>query len=237
MIDTNPSVLWLILARSGSKGVPNKNIRPLGGVPLLAWRIHNALPLKGEVWLSTDSDRYAAIGKKYGAQVPFLRPAELSGDTATSVDACLHAMHYAESIGKKFDMLCLLQPTSPFVRTESLQKALLALKQNPEADSAVAVKKVHPSSFFIQEKTQYLDMLARRFAQAENTRRQDIPAEITPCGGFFFIYWNNFLENLKFYTEKTIPIVLDENETLDIDSELDFKFAEYLLQSNKKTEL
>jgi CMP-N,N'-diacetyllegionaminic acid synthase len=89
-------VLWLITARSGSRSVPDKNILPLGGHPLLAYRIAVARTLAGaeNVWLSTDSERYAEIGRAYGASIPFLRPPELSTDATPSVDVVLHAMDH-----------------------------------------------------------------------------------------------------------------------------------------------
>lgn len=216
-----PQTLWLVAARSGSKGFPGKNIRPLGGIPLLAWRVKTALPLAGEVWLSTDSEEYAAIGRKYGAKTPFLRPAEFSSDDASSVDVCLHAMHYAESQGRKFDFLCLLQPTSPFVTTESLRRGRDALWNEPEANGAIAVKEAHPSSFVMQPDNKYLDVLARRFAGLD-TRRQALPKEITPCGGFYFVRWNVLKKYKSLYTKKALSILLRGKEVVDIDSEFDF---------------
>lgn len=225
--------LWLIPARSGSTGLPHKNIRQLGDKPLLAWRIETTKPLAHEgsaIWLSTDSPEYARIGKKFGAEVPFLRPAELSTHTASSVSVCLHAMAYAQNCELSFDYIGLLQPTSPFIKTQSLVRALNRLDSDSESHSAVAVAKVHKSSMLIQPLTPYLDTLAKRFASAKSLRRQDIPNEIAPCGGFFIAKWHSFLNNPTFYTRKTIPILVDEMESIDIDSEFDFLFALFCLE-------
>src|SRR5262245_15654181 len=99
--DRQMKTLWLVTARAGSKSIPHKNIRPLGGHPLLAWRIAAARSLAGgdPVWLSTDDEEYAALGEQYGAEVPFLRPRELATDAARSIDVALHAMEVAEGRG------------------------------------------------------------------------------------------------------------------------------------------
>lgn len=229
---SRPAVLWLVVARSGSKGLPHKNIRPLGGVPLLAWRVQSALRASGSndhVWLSTDNKEYAEIGRRYGATVPFLRPPELSTDTASSIDVCLHAMQAAKNAGLHFDILGLLQPTSPFVRAESLQYAISALSAQPDALGAVAVRHVHPCTQFVQAEAPYLDELARRMSAMNDTRRQAMTAEITPCGGFYISHWQALQEQKNLFTEKTLALLLEHPETLDIDTAFDFEVAELLL--------
>lgn len=227
--------LWLIPARSGSKGLPHKNICDLGGRPLLAWRIASALPLVGNgsaLWLSTDSDEYAQIGKKFGAEVPFVRPPDLSSDTATSISVCLHAMAFASHLGQSFDYIGLLQPTSPFVTTQSLKRALASLAADDKAHAAVAVRKVTTPSLFIQPHMQYLNLLAERMTTLMGTRRQDMPEEITPCGGIYIAKWDLLLKNPTFYAQTTIPILLEEKEVIDIDTEEDMLFARYLVMKN-----
>lgn len=225
------SILWLITARSGSKGLPGKNILPLGGIPLLAWRISRAYDCGGDVWLSTDSEEYATIGQRYGAVTPFLRPTELSCDKAAVTDVCLHAMKFAESNGNRWDLLGLLQPTSPFVTAQSLRNAVRLLETQPAAMGAVAVRHSHPNTQFIQPESFWLDVLARRLAAMADTRRQAMPREITPCGGFYLTRWDSFIKNPTFYVEKTLAVHLQYPEALDIDSEMDFAFAEFLLAS------
>lgn len=231
-----PSVLWLVVARSGSKGLPHKNIRLLGGIPLLAWRINSALACGGTVWLSTDSQEYADIGQQYGAEVPFLRPPHLSTDEAASVDVCLHAMQVAQDAGLHFDMLGLLQPTSPFVRAKSLSAAVAALAATPEALGAVAVRYVHPHTQFVQPEGPWLDILARRIATMQDTRRQVMSKEITPCGGVYLTRWQALWTHHTLFTEKTLALPLEHPETVDIDTDFDFKVAELLLaqETDKK---
>ena len=110
------TMVAFIFARGSSKGLPGTNIRPLGGKPLIAWSIEHALAVEriDRVIVSTDSDEIASISKHYGAEVPFIRPANLATDTANSVDVALHALDWYETYHGKVDGLLLLQPTSPF---------------------------------------------------------------------------------------------------------------------------
>jgi len=204
MADIFKKTLWVITARSGSISVPDKNIKPLGGKPLLAYRILSAIEISGSenVWLSTDSDKYAEIGAAYGAKVPFLRPDYLSTDSASSMDVIQHAMSFAEENGYAFDYVGMLEPTSPFIYTQTLKDALQALSNDAEADATVAVRDVHPSTFFVQDETSYLDELAARFSAASGLRRQDHKNQITPSGGFYISKWQAFKKIKPFTRQK-----------------------------------
>lgn len=226
-------VLWLIPARAGSKALPHKNIFPLGGKPLLAWRIRTALSLNDSVWLSTDSAEYAAIGKRYGAQVPFLRPASLATDEASSVDVCLHAMRFAMEQGERFDAIGLLQPTSPFVLAASLQRAVQALVEQPQAHAAIAVRQVQSPSVLVQPLAPTLEVLAEQLRERPDVRRQVLPIEITPCGAFYIARWENFLREPTFYVASSISVLIKGLETIDIDTEQDLAFAEFCVQSGR----
>lgn len=223
-------VLWLITARSGSKGLPGKNIKPLGGIPLLAWRILSARKLGGTIWLSTDSPEYAALGRQYGAETPFLRPAEYATDGPCHGEAIGHAVDFAVEKGLSFDMLCLLQPTSPFCNASCLQRGLDALEPHPESAASIAVSRVPVPSLFIVPKAQYLTELSQRYATMKDNRRQAQADEITPCGGFYLVRWDFFLEKRTFWDEKALPVLLEFPETLDIDDLNDFEFAKFLLK-------
>lgn len=224
--------LFLITARSGSKGVPHKNIKKLFGIPLLGIRGLSALQLSSpeNVWLSTDSHEYAEIGRKYGIHIPFLRPEDLASDKATSSDVVLHAMQYASNMGRTYRYIALLEPTSPFVYTEHLCEAIQNLKDNKNADAIVATKKMETSSIFVQPDDQYLTVLAENLSQQKNIRRQDFRSEITPSGGFYISKWDNFLKNKTFYTAKTLSYKLPEECSLEIDSELQFAWATFLIE-------
>jgi len=225
-------VLWLVTARSGSKSIPDKNIKKLGGLPLLAYRIKSALAFapKEDVWISTDSKKYAEIAESFGATVPFIRPQKLSTDEAKSEDVALHAMEYAESTGKNYEAICILEPTSPFITPNQLKGAVEKLFNTPEAQCIVAVRKVIPTTFFIQEEDEFLTKLAENFRKRDKWRRQDFKKEITPSGGFYIPKWDFFKKYKKIYTEKTLPYLVPDINALEIDEKLDFLWAEFLIE-------
>ena len=149
MTNQNLKALGIIGARSGSKGVLNKNIRPLGGRPLMAWIIEAA---KGSRYInrlivSTDSQAYADVAKAYGAEVPFLRPAELAADLSAEYEYVKHALQELKAReGYEPDLVVRLHPTLPFQETEDIDQCIEKLLQDPEADSAVVVAEArqHP---------------------------------------------------------------------------------------------
>jgi len=231
----NEHILWLITARSGSKGISNKNIRKLNNIPLIAYRIKTALMLSSSenVWISTDSIDYAKIASEYGATVPFIRPVELASDNASSMDVVLHAMKFSENLGKKYDFIGLLEPTSPFVYFEDLKSAVNKLSNNEKADAIVAVKESRPNTIFIQEESEFLDEIYIKMKNTGSFARHNFKKEITPSGGFYISKWGAFLENKTFYTPKTLPYLLPDESTLEIDEVIDFDWAEFLTKTNK----
>jgi CMP-N,N'-diacetyllegionaminic acid synthase len=228
-------VLWLVTARSGSKSVPHKNIKKLNGVPLLAYRIKSALATDypESVWISTDSQEYADVARLYGAQVHFLRPAELAQDHSSSVDVVLHAMSYADEEHYAFDFIGLLEPTSPFISATQLNAALYQLASTSEANSIVAVKESRPNTIFIQDDARYLSILARNISGLSKVGRQEFKKQITPSGGFYIAKWESFLREKSFYTEKTLPFLVDDVAALEIDEPIDFFFAEFIINNKQ----
>lgn len=225
-------ILWLVPARSGSKSVPDKNIKVLGGKPLLAYRVLSASAISGSknVWISTDSEEYAAIASAYGAKVPFIRPDYLATDTASSSDVVLHAIKFAEDNNYNYEFVGLLEPTSPFIYTETLKHALQVLNDDAGAEGIVAVRHTTPNTFFIQEDTPYLKELSIKLNSASNYR-QAFPSQITPSGGFYISKWEAFKKNKTFYTEKTLAYKVPEECVLEIDEPMDWQWAEFLLNN------
>jgi len=232
MSTTSHRILWLIAARSGSKSIPDKNIRELGGIPLLVYRIRLASRIaSGEnIWISTDSARYAAIAEKFGARAPFIRPPQLATDDAKSADVVLHTMEWARQNGFSFDGVGLLEPTSPFVRPDTLDDAVRELFSRDEADAVVAVRYVTPSTFYVQAESRYLSRVAENIARTGSIRRQEEPREITPSGGFYIARWDAFMKHRTFYTPKTLAHPVSPIEGLEIDEPLDWLWAEFLLE-------
>lgn len=206
-------------------------------MPLLAYRIKNATAFAAgeDVWISTDSREYADIAEKYGAHVPFLRPEELSGDLAKSVDVVLHAMAWAEKQGRTYEAIGLLEPTSPFVPSRELSAAATELLSDQMADAMVAVRQVRPSTFYVQEEGPYLDVLAKNIRQAGVLRRQDEKREITPSGGFYIAKWDRFKTEKTFYTEKTRSWLLEDQHSLEIDEPMDWLWAQFLWEKKVVT--
>ena len=224
-------VLWLVTARSGSKEIPDKNIKRLGRWPLMAYRILQALALapKANVWVSTDSPRYAKLAASFGATVPFLRPKFLATDRSTSVDATLHAMRWAEEKGMAYDAIAVLEPTAPFVKASYLKDAVKKLFSDAKAMSIVATRPVRPSTYYVQKNQLYLSELAGRLAKKGILRRQEEKDEITPSGGFYIAKWDYFMKSKTFYSSRTLSYRIPEIHGLEIDKPVDWLWAEFLL--------
>ena len=226
-------ILWLVAARSGSKSIPNKNIKLLGDHPLLSFRIKSVLKskFKHDLWISTDSKDYALIAKNYGAEAPFLRPDELSNDNSSSIDVVLHAMNHAKNKGKEYDFIGLLEPTSPFIKTEDLDAALNLLQNDEDATAIVAVKESRPNKIFIQKKSKYLTELSVNLDDLKKLTRQSFDKEITPSGGFYISRWDSFISYKSFYNKKTLAYEVDEISGINIDEPIDWNFAEFVFKN------
>src|SRR5581483_400682 len=154
-------VLGLIPARGGSKGVPRKNIRLLGGKPLLAYTAEAALAAQRltRVVLSTDDEEIAAVGQSFGVEVPFLRPVELAQDNTPTLPVVQHALRWFEEHDTRFDAICLLQPTSPLRRAADID-ASIELLERSDADTVISVLPVtleyNPPWFYSQNKAGWL---------------------------------------------------------------------------------
>jgi CMP-N,N'-diacetyllegionaminic acid synthase len=225
-------VLWIVVARSGSKSIPDKNIKLLGGQPLLNYRVKCGLltTCSSDVWISTDSFTYAQIAKESGAYVPFLRPKILSGDKVKSADVILHAMEYAKSISAEYEFIGLLEPTSPFILPNDLDFAISRLDSNQNAESIVAVRESRPHTLFIQEEEMYLEKIANNLEKLNRIDRQAFKKEITPSGGFYISRWDSFVNLKTFYTKRTMGYEVDDISGIEIDEPLDWQFAEFIIE-------
>jgi CMP-N,N'-diacetyllegionaminic acid synthase len=225
-------VLWLVAARSGSKSIPNKNIKLLGGQPLLNYRVKCGLltTYPSDVWISTDSFTYAQIAKESGAFVPFLRPEILSGDEVKSADVILHAMGHAKSISAEYEYIGLLEPTSPFILPNDLDFAISRLDLNKNAEAIVAVRESRPHKLFIQEEEMYLEKIANNLEKLNRFDRQAFKKEITPSGGFYISRWDSFIKLKTFYSPRTMGYEVDDISGIEIDEPFDWEFAEFIIE-------
>jgi CMP-N-acetylneuraminic acid synthetase len=220
------TLLALIPARGGSKGVPRKNIRPFCGKPLLQWAIDSALVAASvdQVVVSTDDPEIAEVAKAGGAEVPFLRPAELASDTAPGIAPVLHAL---EQLPQVSDVL-LLQPTSP-LRTSADIEAIVALRQRSGRESAVSLtpSAKHPAWMYSVNQEERLESLLQ-FDEAQ-CRQRLLPAYL--LNGALYLASRDFLlRERSFIGDDTVGYVMPAERSVDIDTPLDWKWAELLME-------
>lgn len=225
-------ILALIPARGGSKRLPGKNIRPLGGKPLISWSIDAARNSADicDILVSTDDSAIADISRAAGALVPWLRPPELASDTASSVDVAVHALDWYEEVNGKVDGLLLLQPTSPFRRPSSLLNAMdLFREYRMRPIVGVAHATSHPMWCLKIEN----DRLAPYFdGGGLHLRSQDLPPAYVVTGGVYLISPADLREGRTFFTPDAVPLVTDDPwEHIDIDTPTDFLIAEWVVNA------
>ena len=228
-------ILALIPARGGSKRLPGKNMKLLGGKPLINWTIDAAqgIPEICEILVSTDAPEIASVAKEAGANVPWLRPKVLATDQATSVDVALHALDWYESESGVVDGLLLLQPTSPF-RTQATIKQGIELFRSNGYRPVIGVSPVqdHPMWTF-KMKDGYLVPFVEH--HGFGIRSQDLEPALVANGGFYLISPKELRESKSFISLESIPLIeKSSQESLDIDSKEDFNFAEAVLISRLK---
>lgn len=221
------NVLALITARGGSKRLPGKNIRKLGGKPLIVWSIDvcKGMPDICDILVSTDDPAIADIARSAGALVPWLRPAELATDTVTSMDVALHALHWYENEKGAVDALLLLQPTSPFRSRETVQRGIeLFRQQGHRPVVGISLAGSHPMWCL---KVQGMTMSPFMEGGGLHLRSQELPPAFVVNGAFYLITPEDLRQNQSFYSEDMVPLVMNfPEESIDIDTEFDWKVAE-----------
>ena len=225
-------ILYLITARGGSKGVPGKNIRILGEKPLIAYSIEAAKKsiYKGTVVVSTDDDEIAAVAKKYGAEVPFRRPAELATDSASSMDAIMHALDFFSKQNKKFDIVVLLQPTSPLRTSKHIDEAM-KLMQSKKADAIVSVCEAEHHPLWSNTLPENGSMKFFLRDDIKGLNRQQLPKYYRLNGTMFISNTESLIKHKSFFHDKTYAYQMSNESSVDIDHEIDFKLAELILSS------
>lgn len=233
------NILAVIPARAGSKGIPDKNIRPLGGVPLLVHSIRHALQagfLSDDILLTTDSEQYAAIGREAGATVPFLRPQTLSTDRAGSREVMLHAVDamneraVREKTGRRYDTICLLQPTSPLRRPEDIIQAI-RLYQEHRPDMVVGVRRSPANPYYNLFETDTRGHLHISKGDGLITRRQDAPTVYEFNGAIYIINAAALRRCPITLFPEIIPYEMPEERSIDLDTPDDWQRAEAIFNS------
>lgn len=223
--------LIVITARGGSKGLSGKNIKLLRGKPLICYSIDAARKVADDkfICVSTDSEKIIKVVENYGLKVPFKRPKKLATDKAGSNEVLLHALDFYEKKGNKFDAVVLLQPTSPFRTGEHLKEALKLFTST--IDMVVSVKETKANPYFVLFEESEEGFLFKCKKNANFTRRQDVP-KIFQFNGAVYIINVNSLKKYSSFNEfgKRKKYLMDELHSIDIDSQIDFEFAEFLIQ-------
>ncbi len=227
-------ILFLVTARGGSKGVPRKNLQTIAGLPLVAYKIISARRTRaeGRILCSTDSPEIADVARRFGAEVPFLRPAELATDEASSADVLLHAMDWLEAHDpKRFDAVLLLEPSSPFATYVDFQRAIETFERL-RPDSVVSVRPTEVSSIYV-ETLGPGGRMDRHFAKmkaARNPRRQDRPVEYTMNGALYLIDWDFLRRNRSVYGENTYAHIMPRELSVEIETPDDLHFGRFLAE-------
>lgn len=223
----------LVTARGGSKGIPRKNVLPVGGKPLIAWTIAAALASRGvdRVIVSTDDAEIAEVSKQHGAEVPFLRPAEIATDSATSLDVALHALDWLAQNGGEPDYLLLLQPTSPLRQAGDIDGAIdLAREHNADAVLAVCEASPHP---YLARRIAPDGTLADFIELAKKpSRRQEYPDAYMLNAAIYLNRPASLRTTRMFQPPGALAYVMPLDRSLDIDTPWEMRIADLILRES-----
>lgn len=221
--------LAIIPARSGSKGLKDKNIKMMNGKPMIAYTIEAAQNSKifEDIIISTDSEKYAEIAKKYGGSVPYLRDKKLANDNAKSSDVILDILNRVE---KKYDSFIMLQPTSP-LRTEKNIIEAYKMYLEKKANSVVSVCEMEHSPLWanILNEERRMDSFLKGIDVNKN--RQELETYYRINGALYIANVEYFKKYQDFYYKDSYAYIMEKENSIDIDDELDFKIAEYLIKN------
>ena len=235
---SSPRILGVIGARSGSKSIPHKNIKPILGNPLMGWIIEAAKrsSLVSRIVLSTDSPEYAAIGRQFGAETPFLRPVEFASDTASDIDYLTHAVRWLEEHeGWKADIILRLPPTTPLCKTETIDACIKLLLDDPTATSsrAIATASKHPYKLWkiIDDELQpFIPKEVSGFAEPSAMARQFYNVAAYAHIDVIAVRYDTLMKEGLLTGKRTRYHIIDKKDAIDIDTEHDFILAELMLK-------
>ena len=223
----------IITARQNSKRIKNKNIKNFMGKPIIAWSILNAINSKvfSNIIVSTDSKKIAKISKKYGAEVPFIRPKNISGDRTPTRKVILHAIKWLEENNYEFKNVCCLYPTAPLLTPADILNAYQVLKNNNDKYIFSACKYSYPiqRSFYHSKKGTKIVFSGnkKKFSQSFKNTYHD-------AGQFYFGHKNTFKKNITIFSNKAKPIIFPNHKVQDIDNIEDWEICEQKFKILKK---
>lgn len=223
-------ILVIIPARGGSKGIPHKNIKPLNGKPLLHYTIDEAREIvdDDDICVSTDDPEIIKCVEDYGLKVPFVRPEELATDTAGTYEVLLHALNFYEKQGRHYDVVLLLQNTSPFRKAEQIKEALKLY--TPDVDMVVSVKECAANPYycvFEEDNNGYLHVCK---GDGNIFRRQDAPKVYEYNGAIYIMNAKTLKSTHMHKMQKRVKYVMDEITSFDLDTMTDWNIAESIIK-------
>jgi CMP-N,N'-diacetyllegionaminic acid synthase len=234
-----PSIVALIPARAGSKRVKGKNVRQLGGHPMIAYTIAAAKEsgVFAAVIVSTDSEEVAAVARHYGAEVPFLRPAAMAGDTSADIEWVEYTLNTLKSAGRSFDCFSILRPTSPFRQAATIRRAWDTFRKIPDADSLRAVElcEQHPGKMWVLE-GHFMTPLLKDGPKSppwHSTPYQALPRVYAQNASLEMAWSLVALEDHSIAGEKIVPFVTEGHEGFDINNACDWLLAEHFVRSGE----
>ena len=227
----------MITARGGSTRVPDKNLKQIGGLSLIGYKARSALKSKycTRLMISTDSEEIQQEAQSHGVEAPFLRPAHLASDTATSDDVILHVIEYCKTVEKRrYDAIMLLEPSSPFGRMKDYDAAVEIYLRH-DASLVVGMKRTEVSSTFsgpLQADGNARD-IATKFIGRDKLRTQDMRPEYTMNGAFYLIDWDAMSASKKIYSDpqRIYGLPMERAYSTEIDEPMDLLFAEFLIEN------
>ena len=232
-----PEILYLVVGRGGSRGVPGKNLRKIGGLSLVALKTISARRSRycTRVIASSDSAEIQAEAKAHGAEVLFTRPAHLATHTASSDDVVLHAMDHIEDVEKRrYDAIMLLEPASPFSRPSDYDAAV-ELYLRHKASLVVGMRETPVNSIFVGplRRDGRADQIVGKFFNRPDLRRQAFEQEYTMNGALYLIDWTHMRRTGKVYgdPDRTFGYPMDTFHSAEIDSLHDLRLAEFYVQN------
>lgn len=221
-------ILSIIPARGGSKGIPHKNIKPFLGRPLIYYTIDTARSICSDenICVSTDDPEIIRIVQEYGLKVPFVRPTELATDKAGTYEVLLHALNFYEKLGESFDVILLLQVTSPFRTSEHVKEALKLYRSDLDMVVSVSKNRTNPYYNCFEEDNQ--GFLKKTLDNSLFTRRQDAPVTYEFNGAIYVINPDSLKKMPLGNFTRRVKYVMDELHSIDLDTMTDWKYAEFL---------
>ncbi len=235
-----PYIVGFIFARGGSQGVPGKNIRLLAGKPLIAYAIETAVQSEfiNRIVVSTDDEKIAQIAQDFGAEIPFVRPKELAQDNSPEILAWQHAIQTLkeQDNGRELDVFVSIPPTAPLRAAEDVDNCIRSFLDN-DVDVVISVKKAsrHPSFNMVSIDENGYTTLVLPPSKSIISRRQDVPPVYDATTVAYVANPQFIMEAKSIFDGKIKSVIIPEERAVDIDTELDFQIADYLMTSRIKT--